>query len=383
MPRLRGRPVHTYRNKVGRVLLEFFKPRAADALRRPSSLTFGEWKAMRPSRLSKSCLLVAAMIAISSVPYSQTSPVHQPIAKIGDEAIYEEDLDPLIGGQLLQLENQEYELKIAAVNKLVNRRLLAAAAEKNQLSVEEFLERTVDQKLPPWNSAELEGYYLAQKDRIKQPLPEVRPQLEADFIQARRQQARQDYVDQLRQKAGLVILLSRPRVGVTLDASRLQGNPDAPVTIVEFADYQCRFCKEVQETLKTIMTEYRGKVRLGFRDFPLRQVHPQAELAAEASRCAGDQSKFWEYHDLLFVNQARLDKAGLMDNARSAGLDVPRFAACLASGDFKPFIENDLQLGTAAGVSGTPAFYINGVLLSGAQPRSAFEKIIDAELAKR
>ena len=329
----------------------------------------------------KTTFVLTGIVALAPALGAQANPPRQPLARIGDQAIYEEDLLPLIGGQLLQLKNQEYELEVKALENLLNQRLLEAAAKSAGLSTEAFLEQTVDRNLPPWNVGELEGYYLAQKDRINKPLAAVRPQLEQAFVQAKRQEARQEYIDQLRQTADIAILLSRPRVDISPDPSRLRGNPDAPVTIVEFADFQCPYCQEVQHILKDVMERYKGKVRLGFRDFPLRSIHPQAQPAAEASRCAGDQGKFWEYHDLLYANQGRLDPSGLTDNARAAGLDLDRFAACLASGKFKTPIENDLQAGAASGISGTPAFYINGVALIGSQPASAFEKIIDSEFA--
>ena len=145
---------------------------------------------------------------------------------------------------------------------------------------------------------------------------------------------------------------------VTADPMRLRGNPDAPVTIVEFSDFQCPYCQIAQATVKELLEKYKGKVRLGFRDLPLRQIHPQAQLAAEASRCAAEQGKFWEYHDLLFAGQ-KLDTAGLTAHAGNAGLDVERFEGCLKSEKYTPMIENDLQMGMKAGVTGTPAFFIN------------------------
>jgi protein-disulfide isomerase len=150
---------------------------------------------------------------------------------------------------------------------------------------------------------------------------------------------------------------------------------------VEFSDFQCPYCRAAQPTIKKVLDTYKDKVRLGYRDFPLKQIHAQAEQAAGASRCAAEQSRFWEYHDLLYANQAKLDQAGLTEHARTAGLDVDRFSTCLVLGKFKVPIESDIQAGIKAGVSGTPAFYINGIFLSGTQPVSAFEKVIDAELA--
>jgi protein-disulfide isomerase len=166
------------------------------------------------------------------------------------------------------------------------------------------------------------------------------------------------------------------------DPARMLGSADAPVTIVEFGDFQCPYCQAVQPSIKELMDKYRGKVRLGFRDFPLRQIHPQAQQSAEAAHCAGDQGKFWEYHDLLYNNQSRLDVNSLKERAATAGLDAERFQVCLDSGKFRTVIDSDLQSGSIAGITGTPTFFINGVILTGAQPVSAFADIIDSELKR-
>jgi protein-disulfide isomerase len=326
--------------------------------------------------------MITAIVALASALGAQTGTPREPVARIGDQAIYDDDLLPSIAGQLWQLKNQEYDLKTKALANVVNQRLLEAAAKSKGLSTDAFLEQTVDRNVPPPSTAEIEAYYLAQKDRMNQPLSELKPRLEQALTQAKRQQARQDYIDQLRKSSGVAILLRRPKIEVTADPARTRGNPNAPVTIVEFGDFQCPFCREVQSTLKTVIAKYDGKVRLGFRDFPLRQIHPQAQQSAEAARCAGEQGKFWEYHDLLYANQAKLDQNSLKEYARTATLDGERFDACLAGGKFKPQIESDLQSGTGAGVTGTPGFYINGVPLTGAQPLSEFEKVIDSQLAE-
>jgi protein-disulfide isomerase len=325
--------------------------------------------------------IITAIVALAPALSAQTSAPREPVARIGDQTIYDEDLLPSIAGQLWQLKNQEYDLKSRALENLLNQRALEAAAKSKELSNDAFLEQTVDRNVPPPSAPEIEAYYLAQKDRINRPLNEVRPQLEQALAQAKRQQARQEYIDQLRKSNGVAILLRRPKIEVAADPARVRGNPDAAVTIVEFGDFQCPFCREVQPTLKAVMDKYSGKVRLGFRDFPLRQIHPQAQPAAEAGRCAAEQGKFWEYHDLLYANQTKLDPNGLKEQARTAALDVERFDACLAGGKFKPQIESDLQSGTGAGITGTPGFFINGVPLTGAQPLSEFEKIIDSQLA--
>ena len=312
---------------------------------------------------------------------AQSRQESSPVARIGGQAIGEDELVPLIAGQLFQLKSQEYEVKLKALQLLLNRRALEAAAAKNGLSTEAFLEQNVDAKVLRPNNAEVDAFYLAQKDRISRPLGEVRPQLEQALWQAKRQQARQEFIAQLQKESSVEILLQRPALEITADPGRVRGNPRAPVTILEFGDFQCPFCREVQGTLKTILDKYGDKVRLAFRDFPLNQIHPQAQQAAEAGRCAGEQGKFWEYHDLLYENQRRLDLGGLKDLAQTAGLDANRFSSCMASGQYRPSIESDLQMGNGAGVNGTPGFFINGVPLAGAQPVAAFEQIIDSQLA--
>ena len=194
-------------------------------------------------------------------------------------------------------------------------------------------------------------------------------------------QTRQELLERLQERGGPAILLQPGKVHVASDPARLRGSPQAPVMIVEFSDFQCPFCRKVQSALKNLLETYQGQVSLAYRDFPLRGMHSQAELAAEASRCAVEQGKFWEYHDLLFGNPDKLNRSGVAGMAQSLGLDEKQFDACLASGKYTKQIEQDLQDGIRAGVEGTPGIFINGILLSGAQPEAAFDKIIRAELA--
>lgn len=326
-----------------------------------------------------SCILIFAGTMTCALE-AQTGPSGPPLARIGTDRIYDNDLTDLISSSLWQLHNQEHELRTSAVEFLLNQRVLEAEAKEKGASPEALL-NDVYTTVPPPTAGEVEAYYFGQKDRLNRPFSDVKQQMEKALTDVKRQQARQDYISQLRRKSDIAILLQKPIMEVTADPSRLRGNPDAAVTIIEFSDYQCPYCQAAEPTVKQVLEKYKDKVRLGFRDLPLRQLHPQAQQAAEASRCAGEQGKFWEYHDLLFVNQ-QLDPASLTSHATKAGLDVDRFEGCLKSEKYKPMIENDLQTGMKAGVTGTPAFFINGKLISGSQPLEAFEKIIDEELAR-
>jgi protein-disulfide isomerase len=293
------------------------------------------------------------------------------------QTIYEGDLLPRVRAQL---RNQEYELKSGALGNLIDQRLLEAEAKKRGIALGEVLEQEVDAKVAEPTEAELKAAYQSQKDWPNPPFEEVKTQLQQALKQAKLQEARQQYLKHVREQAGVSILLRPPKVEVTYDPARLRGNPWAPVIIVEFADFQCPFCRQAQPTLKDLLSKYKGRVSLGYRDFPLRGIHAQGQLAAEASRCAGEQGKFWEYHDLLFANPNKLKRDGLVEHAGSLKLDEKQFDSCLSSGKYKAKIEEDLQEGIKAGVAGTPGFFINGSFLSGIQPEAVFEDIIQAEL---
>lgn len=168
---------------------------------------------------------------------------------------------------------------------------------------------------------------------------------------------------------------------VSADDDPQLGNKDAPVVIVEFSDFECPFCARFrQETLDQIVEQYGDNVLFVYRDFPLSQMHPHAQQAAEASECADDQGAFWEYHDVLFENPAALDTDSLVAYAEQLELDVDEFTECLDSGKYTEEVLADLDDGRTYGVTGTPTFFINGVPLVGALPFSSFQEVIDAEL---
>ncbi len=164
--------------------------------------------------------------------------------------------------------------------------------------------------------------------------------------------------------------------------AQAKGDADAFVVIQEWSDFQCPFCARfAADTLPSIMEQYvdNGKVRFEYHHFPL-SFHPQAMKAAVASECAGEQGKFWGMHDKIFAGQATLADTSYATWATELGLDSGKFSSCVSSGKFDSAIQKDMATGQAAGISGTPGFLINGKLVSGAQPFSVFEQIIEAEL---
>ncbi len=333
---------------------------------------------MRHPAISLMCL-VCAPICMAQSP--DPAKARQPLAVIDGQPVSEDDLLPYVQGQLRPLRDQEYQIKKKALDNLVNQKLLEAAAKKKGVTTEKLFEQEVDAKVTEPTDVELNAVYLVQKAQLNRPFEEVKPQLTQSLKQAKIQQARQDYGARLREQAKISILLSPPRTEVGFDPARVRGNPKAKVMIVEFSDFQCPYCQAVEATLKNVLAKHEGQVAIAFRDLPLRQIHAQAEGAAEAGRCAGEQGKFWEYHDLLFANQNKLDRNGLLEQARTLKLDEKQFESCLTGEKYKAQIQQDSEDGTRAGVSGTPGFFINGIFLSGAQPESTFEKTIQEELS--
>ena len=168
-----------------------------------------------------------------------------------------------------------------------------------------------------------------------------------------------------------------------VDDDPFMGDENAPVTIVEFSDYQCPFCKRFRDqTLDQLKVEYvdTGKVKFVYRDFPLTSIHLYAQKTAEATECADDQGMFWEYHDIIFANPNALDVASLKQHAATLGLNAAEFNECLDSGKYSSEVSNDLSDGQRAGARGTPFFLIGNTVLSGAQPIEAFRSAIDAQL---
>lgn len=174
-----------------------------------------------------------------------------------------------------------------------------------------------------------------------------------------------------------------PKLMVTFDD--LEGRPsigpkDAPVTLVEFSDFHCPFCQRLGPTLEQVMRNFPGKVRRVWRHFPL-SMHQGAFHTHEASECANEQNKFWEYHDKLFETQGGLrDDASLIRLAKQAGLNKKKFEKCLAGGKYRDLIQQDIAKAEKSGVQGTPAVFVNGELVVGAQPYENFERILKAKL---
>lgn len=294
--------------------------------------------------------------------------------------------NPQFSDELSKLDKQRHELRRQALDNMVLQELVKAEATKQGKTEEEFLRAELEKDTAQPSDEEIKKFFEQVKGNLPEgaTLDQVRGQIVNYLTGQQRQERARAYFDDLRKKNNVAITLPSPAVqrkqAEAIGPSK--GPEGAKVTIVEFSDFQCPFCGRAAQTVDKVMATYAGKVRLHFRHYPL-DFHKEAPKAHEASMCADDQGKFWEYHDELFRNQKALQPEQLKGYAKKLGLDAAKFDACLDSGKYKPAVDKDLADGQKLGVSGTPAFFINGVPLSGAQPFEQFQQIIDEELAKK
>ncbi|HEY7724179.1 MAG TPA: thioredoxin domain-containing protein [Anaeromyxobacteraceae bacterium] len=281
-----------------------------------------------------------------------------------------------------ELEAAVWEAKKQALDQILTRKLVEAKAKAEGITVEQLFKREVQDKLKPPSEAEMKAFYDQQKARQPlPPFPEVKDRIAQFMQQGAGQRAQAAFVEKLKAEAKVELLMSPPRVAVAAEGPA-KGEAKAPVTIVEFSDFECPYCSRAEEVVRQVMKEYAGKVRVVYRDFPL-PFHPNAQKAAEAAHCAGDQGKYWEMHEKLFASQQALGVPDLKGHAKGLGLDAGKFDKCLDSGDKAKLVESNKRAGADAGVTGTPAFFVNGVMISGAQPFGEFKSVIDRELARR
>jgi len=172
------------------------------------------------------------------------------------------------------------------------------------------------------------------------------------------------------------------RYDIPTDGDPSIGPDDAPITIIEFSDYQCPYCvRWYQEVHKRLMEAYKGKIRFVYRDFPLYSIHPEAQAAAEAADCAGEQNAYWPFHDALFSHKNGLGSSAYLQYASELGLDTDQFGKCVSERRYKAEVDADFKFATKSGVSSTPTFFVNGLAVIGAQPFEVFQQIIEKELA--
>jgi protein-disulfide isomerase len=306
------------------------------------------------------------------------------VAEIGGKPVTAAELDTWIRDDLFQRETASkgqaelFEFRNEALQRMIDERLLKAEAEQQKLSVDDLIAKEAKSSSAVGDDA-VKAFYEQNKARMgSATFEQIGPRIRRFLEEKQAGEARESYVAKLREKAQVAVKLEAPRIVVSTDGPSI-GKADAPVTIVEFSDYQCPFCKRAEPTVLELRKKYGDQVRFVYRHFPLDQIHARARPAAEAALCANEQGKFWEFHEKIFAGSG-LEDADILAYGQAAGLDAEKFKACVAERRFKDKVDEDAKAGREAGVSGTPAFFVNGIMLSGAKPIEEFSAVIDREL---
>jgi protein-disulfide isomerase len=304
------------------------------------------------------------------------------LARVNGKVVTEADVRKASADQFAaldkQYEKQKRDLLEGQLEQTIQDRLLEAEAAAKGVTKEQLL---ADIKPAAVTDADVDAFYEQNKAQIPRPKEEVASQIKMYIEQQRQGETRQKYFDDLRARYKVEYLMEPDRIEVSANGPAV-GPASAPVTIVEFSDFQCPFCSRLLPTMEQVKAKYGDKVRIVFRQFPLN-FHQFAQKAAEASLCANEQGKFWQMHDAMFQNQQALAVEQLKAKAAELGLNGEQFNACLDQGKFVAQVQADMEEGTKVGVNGTPAMFINGRFLSGAQPLGEITKVIDDELQRK
>jgi protein-disulfide isomerase len=284
------------------------------------------------------------------------------VAEIAGHKVSADELEEKEAGKLLQAKYKYYLAERDALDQYIDDQLLEMQAKKEGVTLDELFKRHISANIPEPTEDQLRFYY--EGVQTDEPYEAARPHIVDTVHQLRTKKARDAYIAELRGEYGVVVELNQPSAHVEVgDAPRL-GSDSAPVQIIEFADYECPYCQQVNADLTRLREQFGNSVSVTYKDFPL-PMHPLAARAAEAARCAGAQGKFWEFHDSLFETK-RLQVSDLKEQARKLKLDSARFDQCLDSGEQAAAVKKDSKEGQRLGLQGTPSFFINGHFMSGA-----------------
>ena len=307
------------------------------------------------------------------------------LATVDGQAIGKADVDKTVAAALCKARTEYaqhlFEIRRGALDALIDEKLLAAEAKKRGLPNAAALETQIARSAPAPDDAMARQLYEQNKDRVGgRTYEELRPQIMESMANEAASSARATLIASLKTQHKVQDMLEPIRFPVEAKGPT-RGPANAAITVVIFADFQCPYCSRGAETLEAVRRKHPNDIKVVYRDYPL-PFHEMAKPSAVAGRCAGQQGKFWEMHDRLFAEQANLGAPLYSRLASELKLDIPKFTKCMNDPSVLAAIDVDQAAGETAGVDGTPAFYINGVRLSGAQPEEAFEAIIGPELAK-
>jgi protein-disulfide isomerase len=340
------------------------------------------------------CIILITSSLLMPIAIAQQNPPKAPkiMATVQGKAITEDELNKAAGKDLenLELQKAQMEAQMAQarhdalennLKRMIQDKLFSLEAAKRGITKDQLIVNEITSKVPEPGQTEIDLFYEANKGRLKESKEALSDRIKAYLREQSLNRVTQEFVESLKKTYPVVLNLQPLRHKIETAGHPSKGPAAAPVTIVEFSDFQCTYCKEMTATLDRLMKEFVGKVRLVYRQYP-NEKHPFAEKASEASLCANEQGKFWEMHALLFENIDELATDDLKAKAEKLGLAKDQFDKCLDSGKYKARARKDYVDAMRAGVSGTPSFFINGRLYSGTWPYEELVPIIKEELKK-
>jgi len=333
----------------------------------------------------------AGLLLIVAGPcFAQRLPRQAPtdvVATVGTIAITLEQVDdkalqqPAAGFGSMKLVQAVYEARRAAADELIGNILIEQEAKRRGVSQAALIEQEIATHVAPVSEGDVSAWFQANQQRVQgATLDQVRLPIQQLLTEERTQAARDDFLQKLKVKTPVRVTLEPPRQSVAAGSSPAKGPTGAPIELIEFADFECPYCRAAAPTVARVLATYGERIRFVYRNYPLA-IHPNARPAAEAAQCANEQGQFWPYHDRLFAAPDKLSTADLKQTAADLGMDAARFNRCVDEHAYQSTVEADARAGADAGVTGTPAFFINGRMLSGAQPYEVFARVIDEELA--
>jgi protein-disulfide isomerase len=327
---------------------------------------------------------------VKPAPKAEVKPADQTpvIARVGALTLTQAQLDELTSAELTklreELKQKIYEVQSQAVERFVTEGALEQRrAQTTHADLNALIEAEAFASIKDATEEEAKAFFDENRERLNgAQFEDVKPRIIAFLGDQKRREAFETYLGNLKKEMKVQVNLEPPRVQVESEGVGFTKGPQsAPITIVEFADFECGYCSRGGEVIKEVMKRYPNQVRLVYRDFPL-SFHQNAESASIAARCAGEQGKYWEMHEHLFAHQQELNVENYLAWATELGLNIDAFKACSEKPEIAAAIRADFEAGSALGVTGTPAFFVNGVNLSGARPVEDFVRLIDSELAR-
>lgn len=327
--------------------------------------------------------------APSVFPVQESSAANStPLGSVNGEPINFADLSTTAHRRMRDIENETGQRRLhtlwAGIEEVIANRLLTGEAKRRNITVDELRDREIGSKVTPPSDDEVRSFYDDNLAVSGVAFDAAAPHVRSELMAQRFANEERSFIDQLRVKADVRFNLpapSLPREPVDSGPGPSWGPQNAKVTIVEFSDFQCPYCARASKMLHELRGLYPNDLRIEFRDFPLQQ-HPQARKAAEAARCADEQKKFWDYHDLLFANPRALESADLLRYAEQAQLNVDEFKLCLASDRPQNAVREAEAAAQKLGIEGTPLIYINGIKLIGLLPLPLVQSLVNRELAQ-